>query len=83
VAGSAYLSVRFEPAYGFNFETGEDTYTGPDRISSPGAFFVKEVVQTGDFEAVLNWVIGVDQQRPYTVTTTGNASTRTVTIEMR
>ena len=37
VAGSAYLSVRFEPAYGYDFDTGEATYTGPDRVSSPGA----------------------------------------------
>jgi hypothetical protein len=83
VAGGAYLSVRFEPAYGYDFNTGEDTYTGPDRVSAPGAFFVQEVVQTGDFEAVLNWVIGVDQQRPYTVTSTGSGTTRTVTIELR
>ena len=83
VAGGAYLSVRFEPAYGYDFNTGEDTYTGPDRISSPGAFFVQEAVQTGDFEAVLNWVVGVDQQRPYTVTATGSGTTRTVTIELR
>jgi hypothetical protein len=82
VAGGAYLSVRFEPAYGFDFETGEDTYPGPGRVSSPGALFVQEVVQTGDFEAVLNWVIGVDQQRPYEVTATGT-TTVTVTIDIR
>jgi hypothetical protein len=82
VAGGAYLSVRFEPAYGYDFETGEDTYPGPDRVTAPGSFFVQEVVQTGDFEAVLNWVIGVDQQRPYVVTATGT-TTRTITIDLR
>ena len=82
VAGGAYLVVRFEPAYGFDFESGQDTYTGPSRVTAPGSFFVQEVVQTGDFEAVLSWVIGVDQQRPYTVTTSGTTA-RTVTIELR
>jgi hypothetical protein len=82
VAGGAYLVVRFEPAYGYDFEQGQPTYTGPTRIPAPGAFFVREVVQTGDFEAVLTWVIGVDQQRGYTVTGTGT-TTRTVTIELR
>ena len=43
---------------------------------------MKDVVETGDFEAVVNWVIGVDQMRDYAVSTTGT-STRTVTIEVR
>ena len=33
VAGGAFLVVRFEPAYGYDFEAGDDTYTGPDRVT--------------------------------------------------
>jgi hypothetical protein len=74
VAGSAFLVVRFSPAYGYNFDTGTSTYTGPDHITSPGAFFVRDVAKTGDFEAVVSWVIGVDQQRPFVVSNDDPAS---------
>ena len=37
----------------------------------PGAQHVRRSSQTGDFEGVLNWVIGLDQQRPFAVTATG------------
>ncbi|MGQ0823612.1 MAG: AMIN-like domain-containing (lipo)protein [Actinomycetota bacterium] len=82
VAGGAYLAVRFEPSYGYDFDADIETYTGPDRVSSPGAFFVQEVVDVGDFEGVVTWVIGVDEERPYTATADGS-TTRTVTIELR
>jgi hypothetical protein len=70
VAGSAFVQVRCEPAYGYDFETGMTTYTGPKRIPGSGTQHVQEVVQTGDFEAVLTWIIGLDAQRPFTVATT-------------
>ena len=70
VAGGAYLSVRFEPAYGYDFENGMTTYTGPKRIAATGTQHVRELVETGDFEAVLSWIIGLDAQRPFTVATT-------------
>jgi hypothetical protein len=82
VAGGAFLVVRFEPAYTFDFEAAIDTYTGPDRVTSPGALFTAEVVKTGDFEAVVTWVIGLDQQRPYTVTS-DTADPHRVHIEIR
>ncbi len=82
VAGGAFLVVRFEPAYTFDFEAAIDTYTGPDRVTSPGALFTAEVVKTGDFEAVVTWVIGLDQQRPYTVTS-DTADPHRVQIEIR
>lgn len=67
VAGDQVLSVRFEPASGFDMETSQESYTGPDRITvNDGP--VAELVRTGDFEAVLNWVIGVDQGTTFRVT---------------
>ena len=82
VEGSAFLGIRFAPAYGFNFETGQPTYNGPDTLTSPGAFFVKEVTKTGDFEGVVGWVIGLDQQRDYAVDVTGT-DTKVITISIR
>jgi hypothetical protein len=68
VDGDAFLSVRIEPASGFDL-TGElgEVYTGPTRIagSSAGTEVIVEVVRTGDFEAVLNWVAGLDERAPF------------------
>jgi hypothetical protein len=71
VAGGAVLLVRMEPASGFDLETPEGrlVYKGPRRIegSSAGTSSLKEVVRTGDFEAVLAWAIGVEQQVDFRV----------------
>jgi hypothetical protein len=82
VAGNAFLAVRFTPAYGFNFDTGQPSYTGPDTLTSPGAFFVQEVAKTGDFEGVVGWVIGLDEQRDYAVAVSGT-DTKVITISIR
>ena len=69
VAGGAVIEVRMEPASGFDTEAAGDgapTYTGPKRID-PATTAVTEMVRTGDHEAVLTWVIGVDRQRPFKV----------------
>jgi hypothetical protein len=69
VAGRAFLRIRMEPASGVDLASGdpnpEQTYDGPDRL--PGAGGIAEVVRTGDFEANLTWVIGLDAQVPYRV----------------
>jgi hypothetical protein len=70
VAGIAFLSIRMEPASGFDL-TGDagQVYTGPSRITgaTAGGDVVEEVVLTGDFEAVLNWVVGLDERAPFRV----------------
>jgi hypothetical protein len=70
VAGNAFLSIRMEPASGFDL-TGSagQTYTGPKRISgsAAGTSIVLELVETGDFEAVLNWVAGLETRAPFRV----------------
>src|SRR5262249_33598933 len=70
VAGTAFLSVRFEPAHGFDFEAGTPSYKGPKRLPGAGAHHVTEVVETGAFEGVVNWVIGLNAQRPVSVEAT-------------
>jgi hypothetical protein len=69
VQGSAFVRVRCEPAYGYDYESGHPTYTGPKRITASGTRHVRELVQTGDFEGVLNWIIGLDAPRPFTAAT--------------
>jgi hypothetical protein len=71
VAGGAVLLVRMEPASGFDLATPEGrlVYKGLRRIegSPAGTSIVKEAVRSGDFEAVLAWAIGVEQQVDFRV----------------
>ena len=71
VRGPAFLQVRMEPASGFDLDAGVPVFTGPDRISGAGAgtTTVGEVVRTGDFEAVLTWVVGLRSRAGFRVTT--------------
>jgi hypothetical protein len=74
VEGTAFLHVRMEPASGVDL-SGEEyvqTYTGPRRLEGTGG--IVEVVRTGDFEAVLGWVIGVDAERPYLLDVEGSTA---------
>jgi hypothetical protein len=71
VRGTAFVAVRLAPASGFDFERERPSYTGPNRFTPTGARHVTEVVRTGDFEGVLNWVIGLDTRRPFAVAAAG------------
>ena len=78
VEGTAFLSVRFAPASGFDsLETFEPTYTGPAEVRGD-TDVVTEAVRVGDFEANLTWVIGVDEEAPYRID--ADPATGTVTI---
>ncbi len=80
IAGAAFLEVRFEPASGVDLlATLEPTYTGPERVQGDTST-VTEVVRTGDFEANLTWVIGVDEEVPYRLTT--DAASGHVVVEL-
>ncbi len=69
VQGAAFLEIRFEPASGVDLGgTLEPTYTGPSEVRGDTAV-VTEVVRTGDFEANLTWVVGVEEKVPFRVTT--------------
>lgn len=70
VAGGAFVLVRMEPASGFDFTgEGEQVYRGPRRIAGAdaGTSIVREVVRTGDFEAVLSWAVGVEERVDFRV----------------
>jgi hypothetical protein len=71
--GNAFLVVSFFPAAtaevdpkGLMF-----SYTGPRRLRPDDPGPVQEVVKIGDFEAQLDWAIGLDRRRPVTVTRDG------------
>lgn len=73
VEGNAVVVVRMEPASGFDLNTGEGVlvYKGPKQIdgSSAGTSVVRQLVRTGDFEAVLSWAIGLSDKVDFRVTT--------------
>jgi hypothetical protein len=73
IQGNHYVVVRMEPASGFDLNTAEGVivYTGPRRISGAdaGTSVVREVVRTGDFEAVLTWAIGLEDRVDFRVLT--------------
>jgi len=65
--GRYALYVRMDNATSWHFDDDGDaveesgpSYTGPKRIRPGGTTVVRELVQSGDFEGVLNWAIGVD-----------------------
>jgi hypothetical protein len=72
--GDAFVVVRMEQASGFDLSVPEGAlvYTGPRRISPDGTSVVREVVRTGDFEAVLTWAVGLSGRVPFRVLTLGD-----------
>jgi hypothetical protein len=73
IKGNAFVVVRMEPASGFDLTTGEGVmvYKGPKRIdgATAGTPTVREVVRTGDFEAVLSWAVGLEDRVDFRVRT--------------
>jgi hypothetical protein len=71
VQGAAYLVVRFDKAAGVDLTSPNamPTYNGPRTITMTGLTHVDEIVNAEDFEGVLTWVVGLDAQRPFAVST--------------
>ena len=78
VAGGADLAVVFEGANAHDMDSGNPTVS-PRRFS-PGLPAVKELAQVGDFEAVVSYGIGVDRERPVTVSTLSGPSRLVVDV---
>jgi hypothetical protein len=73
VKGAAYLVVRFSAAGAdLSQEGAPATYTGPASLEAADTTRIRQVRRIGDFEGVLTWVIGIDQQRPFRVMTQDN-----------
>jgi hypothetical protein len=71
--GSAFLVVSFSPAATAKADAAKVTfsYTGPKRLRPSPAGAVREIAKIGDFEAQLDWAIGLDRRRPPQVTREG------------
>ena len=77
VAGNADLEVVFQ---GANAHKADGTPSVGPRRFSPGLTAVKEVAQTGDFEAVVSYGIGLDRRRPLTVSTLSGPSRLVIAV---
>ncbi|MGY1712047.1 hypothetical protein ACI8AC_21320 [Geodermatophilus sp. SYSU D00758] len=71
LAGDAVLRVQAAPASGVDLSGDEPRTTYPDRgvVNVPGGEVLLEAVQTGDFEDVLTWHLGLAERVPFGVTT--------------
>jgi hypothetical protein len=66
VAGSAYIVVTI----GSWMTTMEgEGYHGPTMITPTNVSHIKQLMMLGDFESVTTWAIGLDQQRPFRIST--------------
>lgn len=67
----AFLEVRLEPSGGpdLSNDRGEPTYTGSRDITIEDGEILKRLKVSCDFEAVFTWVIGLDSERAFAVTT--------------
>ncbi len=68
VEGAGVLRIRLEPASGYDLDASARTYQGPPRVVSDTENVV-ETVSVGDFEAVLEWAVGVRSPTAYEVET--------------
>ena len=77
VKGNTFLSVRLFPtsAVDQNADPFTVTYVGPPVVNTSK---VVNVVKQEDFEAQMNWVIGLDRVRDFTVTQ--NAGVLTIDV---
>ena len=82
VAGSRFLEINMQPASGVDLSGPQlrIVYRGPRRIRGRPGSAVRELVRTGDFEAVLTWVAGLDRERPFSTRTTCNPARLVVQI---
>lgn len=80
VDGSAFVRVRLDRTSTFDLDEGVPVYEGPRRVTSDTQV-VTEVVEAEDFEGVVVWVIGLDEQRPLRVWTLDDPSRLVVDVE--
>jgi hypothetical protein len=66
IDGEAFLQITIQGAVANYLTTGDTAYDGPNELK-PGLPSLAEAELTGDFEAVLTWVLGVNQQADFRV----------------
>lgn len=84
VAGSSRLRIVFDPASGVDLATGDISYEGPNRLDLPAdGSTVLDVARSGDFEAVMTWVVGTDEVVPFRVLTLSEPTRVVVDVAVR
>jgi hypothetical protein len=70
--GTVFLKVVFQPAWIADLSTvaATATYTGPRIITPTGMQSVRGLAMFEAIEALVGWVIGLDEERPFTVDAT-------------
>lgn len=81
VTGSAVLSVLFRPAYAHDLDKGESTIPVADRSRSPGFPAIKDIRMTCDFEADVEWALGVAAKNKYRVLELKNPTRLVIDVE--
>lgn len=77
---TAYLDVHLEPSASVDLtQNGEQTYSGPRDIAANGAV-LKHLKVTCDFEAVFDWIIGLDSKHDFKVSTLDNPARLVIDI---
>ncbi|GAA3526340.1 hypothetical protein GCM10022234_24490 [Aeromicrobium panaciterrae] len=66
------VQIVMTPASGFDMEAGKATYTGPKTVSSDKTAEITGVVDSGDFESLLSWAVGLRHEVPFKVTKLSN-----------
>jgi hypothetical protein len=59
VFGDAFVRLVMQGATGYDFD-GNPTYDGPRRLT-PGFGTLAQVVEAGDFEATMTWILGLSR----------------------
>lgn len=67
VAGGTYLVVRLRGTDAHVFDGERATVTVAERDRRPGYPLLKQLTLTCDFEAEVEWVLGLAERRPYRV----------------
>jgi hypothetical protein len=68
IDGKAFLQITIQGAVANYLAAGGTAYTGPNELK-PGLPNLVEAEITGDFEAVLTWVLGVNEEAGFRVLT--------------
>jgi hypothetical protein len=86
VAGAAFLFLRVEPASGADLASTLPsipvTYAGPKDFKPSGTAHIAELVEAGDFENVLSWVVGLNAQAGYAVSVLRNGDDIRLVIDV-
>jgi hypothetical protein len=64
---AALLVVMRATGIDLSGEQPRETYAGPTRITPDGAGVILELLQTSDFEGLLQWAIGLPAETPFAV----------------